>query len=78
MPLVDWDLAGDQGRSAAVAVLQDLEKVDPLSLGEDGDAPVVQDQQIDAGKALQRPAVSPVAAGQRQGLEQARNPLVED
>jgi hypothetical protein len=44
VPLREWHLAGDNGGAAAMAVLEDLEQILPLDLGEDGQAPVVQDQ----------------------------------
>ena len=52
VPLPDGDLTGDERRAAAVAVLEDLQEVDAPGLGEDRGAPVVEDQQIDAGQRL--------------------------
>jgi hypothetical protein len=34
-PLIDGDLARDEGGSPPVPILEDLEQVDPLRLGED-------------------------------------------
>jgi len=50
--LLDRDLAGDDGRSAPVAFLEDLEEIDALALGEGRQAPVVEDQQVDFAEAL--------------------------
>ena len=60
VPLLDRDLAGDEGRAAAVAVLEDLQEVDALGLGEDRQAPVVEDKQIDARQGLEQAGVTPV------------------
>src|ERR1035438_7406955 len=45
-PLIDRDLAGDEGGAPSVAVLEDLEQVDALRLGEDLQSPVVEDEQM--------------------------------
>ena len=51
VPLLDRNLAGDDGRSALMAVFEDFEEIALLWLGEDRQAPVVQDQQLDAREA---------------------------
>src|SRR6516164_939715 len=50
VPFVDRDLAGEDGRAAAVAILEGLK------------APIIEDQQLDAGEAAQDPSVAAVAA----------------
>ena len=57
MPLLDRNLAGDDGRSALMAVLEDLEEIALFQLGEDRQAPVVQDQELDAREAFEQAAV---------------------
>ena len=42
------------------------------------EAPVVEDEQLDAGEALEQAGMASVAAGERQRLEQPRHALVED
>ena len=74
---LDRQLAGDDGRAAVVAVVHDLQQVAPLLGGERGQAPVVEDQQLDPGQALQQAGVAPVAARQGERLEQPRQTLVE-
>ena len=32
VPMFDWDLAGDNGRGAAVAIIKDLQQVAPFGL----------------------------------------------
>ena len=56
---VHGELAGDQRRAAAVAVLDDLHQVAPLAGGEPVRAPVVEDQQIGAGERAEQPAKRP-------------------
>ena len=45
VPLLDGELAGDQGGAQAVAVLQDFEDVTALLFGEVGQSPVIDDEQ---------------------------------
>ena len=42
VPLLNRNLTGDQNRGALVAILEDLEEVALLGLGELGQAPVIQ------------------------------------
>src|SRR5271154_1563904 len=77
-PLIDGNLAGDQCRSPAVAVFEDLEEVDALSLDEDLQAPVVEDQQVDPGEALEETGVASVATCEGQSLEQPWDALIKD
>ena len=53
MPGGDIELAGDDGRFASVAILENFEQIMP-GLGIKGlQAPVVQDEQFDLGEALE-------------------------
>lgn len=78
MPLFDRNLTGDEGRGALVAIFEDFEKVSLLGFGEDGQAPIVQNQELDAPERLEEPAIAAIAAGQRQRLEEARDTLIEN
>ena len=54
-PLLDRNLAGDDRRSALMAVFQDFEEIALLGLCERRQTPVVQDQELDAReKSLSR------------------------
>ena len=53
VPSVDGQLRGDHCRAAAVAFLQDLQKVMAGARVERRQAPVVQDQEIRPAEALQ-------------------------
>ena len=75
---LDRQLAGDDGRGAAVAVVHDLEQIAPLLGRQGSEAPVVEDQELDPGEGLEEAGVPSVAAGEREGLEQPRHAMVED
>ena len=68
-PLLGRNLTGDEGRSAAVAVLEDFEQIDALALGEDRQAPVIENQKVNPGEGFEHAGVTAIAARERQGLE---------
>src|SRR5438270_13988481 len=70
MPVIDRQLACHDRRAAVVPILDDFEYVTALLRGERGEAPIIQDQQIDTRQALEEPCMTPVAAWQCQRHEQ--------
>ena len=48
VPVIDRYLAGDDGGTTLVPVIDDLEKVAALVTGERSYSPVVEDEQLDA------------------------------
>ena len=62
MPLIDRELAGDDGGAAAVAVLKDLQEVVAGRGVERLEAPIVEDEKIDAAERAQDARVAAVAA----------------
>ena len=64
VPAIDRHLAGDDRRPALVAVLDDLEEVAPLIVGERFGSPIVEDEQVDPFERLQQPRISTVTAGE--------------
>jgi hypothetical protein len=54
MPQGRRELAGDDGRAGPVAVLEDLEQVAALLILGGGEAPVVDDQDVEAGELARR------------------------
>src|SRR6266542_646051 len=50
MPAIDWQLAGDNGGAAAVAVIEDLEKVMTGGGVERLETPIIEDEQIDTAE----------------------------
>ena len=78
MPAVDWELTGDQGSAAAVAFFGDLEQVMTLFGTEGFEAPVVEDEELDAAERAHQSRIPSVTMGQRQIGEEPRDTLVED
>ena len=50
VPLGRRQLAGDDGRAGAVAVLQDLEEIATLRVLDRSEAPVIDDEDVEAGQ----------------------------
>ena len=51
VPMLDRHLTGDDGRSALVAIVDDFEEIATLVAGERGEAPIVEDEQVDPSRA---------------------------
>src|SRR5437899_337189 len=77
VPLIDRELAGDDGGAAAVAVLEDLQEVVAGRSVERLKAPVVENEQIDAAERAQETRVAAIAARQGEIAEQPRDALIE-
>ena len=77
VPLFDGQLAGDQGGPEVVAVLQDLEDIAAPLLGQGGQAPVVDNEQVDPGIGSEDPAVPAVRFGQGEVVEEPGRPQVK-
>jgi len=78
VPGVDRELAGDDGGGAAVAVVHDLEEVAAVLGRKRCQAPIVENEELDAGEILEETGMPSVAAGECQSLEQPRHALVEN
>ena len=78
MPFVDGDLAGEDGRAAPVAFLKDLVEVTTGAGIEWFEAPIVEDQKLDAGEAAQDAGIAAVAASECELGEQLGDPLIEN
>lgn len=72
VPCIHGELAGDEGGTATVAILQDLQEIVAGAGIERSEAPVIKDQQIDAAEGAQQTRMASVAACERQVVEQAR------
>lgn len=78
MPLVDGDLAGEDGGSAAVAFFDDFEEI-VAGLGVDGlEGEVIEDKKLNAEQGPADAGVSAVAAGEGEIGEELVGALVED
>ena len=78
VPVLDGQLAGDDGRSPAVAFFEDFQKV-VAGLGvERLEPPIVQDQELDIAQRAADASIPAIAARERQLAEQFGDALVED
>ena len=71
VPLGGRELAGDDGRAGAVAILEDLEQVAALRVLDGGEAPVVDDEDVEAGELAEEADAGAVGAGQGELMEEA-------
>src|SRR5437763_15666144 len=78
VPFVDGDLAGEDGRAAAIAFLEDLVEVATGAGVERYEAPIVEDEELDAGETPQNAGIAAITAGEREFGEELGNPLIEN
>src|SRR6476620_10113144 len=78
VPVFDGDLAGDDGRGATVAIIEDLQKVAPFGRVENRKAPVVEDQELNPADGFEQAAIAAVAASKGKRLEQTRDAVILD
>ena len=78
MPMLDRELAGDDGGAAAMAVFEDFQQIAALRWSEDSQAPVIEDQHIQFGDCLEHAGVTSVTSGQSEGLEEARDAVIDN
>ena len=69
VPMFNRDLAGDDGRGATVAIIEDLQKVAPFGRTENSKAPVVEDQELNPADGFEHAAIAAVAASKGKCLE---------
>jgi hypothetical protein len=77
VPVIDGELTGHDRRAAAVAIVDNFEQVAALLRGQRRQPPVVEDQKLDTGEALEEACIPSIAACQRKGIEQAWYAIVE-
>jgi hypothetical protein len=53
VPVIDGELTGHDRRAAAVAIVDDFEQVAALLRGQRCQPPIVEDQKVDTGEALE-------------------------
>ena len=70
LPLLDGQLAADQGGPEVVAVLQDFEDIATLLLGQADQPPVVDDEQVEPDVGGEDSAVPAVRFGQGEVVRQ--------
>jgi hypothetical protein len=74
VPLVDWDLTGEDGRATPIAFLEDLVEVTTGAGVERVEAPIVEDEELDAGETAQDAGIAAVTTGEREFGEELGNP----
>jgi hypothetical protein len=77
VPMIDGELAGQDCRAAAVAIVDYFEQVAALLGGQWCQAPIIEDQKLDTGEALEEAYIPSIAACQRKCVEQAWYAIVE-
>ena len=78
MPFVDRDLAGEDGRAAPIAFLEDFVEVTTGAGVERFEAPIVENEELNAGETAQDAGVAAITAGEREFGEELGNPLIEN
>jgi hypothetical protein len=64
-------LAGDDGRPGAIAILEDLEQIAPLLVLERGEGEVIEEQHVGARELGEEADVAAIGAGEGQLVEEA-------
>ena len=77
VPFVDRDLAGQDGRAAAVAFFEDFVEIAAGAGIERIEAPIIEDEELGASQAAHDSGMAAVAAGQREIGEQLWDTLIE-
>src|SRR5436305_15093085 len=78
VPFVDRDLAGEDGRAAPIAFLEDLVEITTSTGVERFEAPIVENEELDAGETAQDAGIAAVTAGEREFGEELGNPLIKN
>ena len=63
MPMINRELAGDEGGCAAAAVFDEFQKISPFSIRERGQPQIVQDQQVSSGDPFHESPVASIRSG---------------
>jgi hypothetical protein len=78
VPFVDGDLTGENSRATPIAFLEDLVEVTTGTGVERFEAPIVEDEELDAGETAQDAGIAAVTAGEREFGEELGNPLIKE
>jgi hypothetical protein len=77
MPVVDWQLAGDDGGGAPMAIVDDLQQVATLLGVERRQPPVVEDEDLNASQALEHACIASITTGEAKPFQHSWYPLIE-
>src|SRR5262252_6152473 len=75
MPVVDWQLAGDDGGSAAVPIVDDFQQIASLLCGERCQSPVIENEHLHARQALEHAGIASVTTSEAEPFEHAWHAL---
>ncbi len=78
MPAVDRKLGGDHCRAASIALFEDFQEIMTGGGVQRLQPPIIEDQKVGAAEGAKNAGMAPVAARQREILEQTWNPMIED
>ena len=78
VPLVDRDLAGDDGGASAVAFFENLEEIVACGGVERFETPVVKDEELHAPERSEQTRIAAIAARQCEVGEELWNALIQD
>jgi hypothetical protein len=78
MPALDGELAGDDGRAAPVALLENLQEIVAGLCIERLEPPIVEDEELDAAEGADDARIAAVATGERQLAEELGETLIEN
>ena len=70
VPMFNRQLTGDQRCFAGGTVVEHFQQIGAFGLADRRQAPIVEDQEVDAGELLQAPAEAAIAVGDAQFFEQ--------
>ena len=76
VPVFDWNLTGDDGRSSTVAIVEYFQKVAPFGRSEDGQAPIIENEKLNASEGFEHASIAAVAASEGERLEEAWDALI--
>jgi hypothetical protein len=71
MPFRDGELTGHNGGAESVAVVENFDEVTAVLVLERGMAPIVDDQDLDAGEAGEGPDVGSVGASEGELVDES-------
>jgi hypothetical protein len=78
VPILHGELPGDDGGAFPAAILEDFEEIVSFLSAERGEAPVVEDEDVDLRPAREEPRERAVAAGDVEFVREARHAAIED
>ena len=76
VPVLDGELAGEDGATASVAVVEDFEEVVAALAGEGSEPPVVEDEEGGPGEPLDEAGIGAVALGEGEFVEETGEAVV--